>query len=275
MEKHFYQCGGVNIFYRKCGKGPFLVLLHPSPRNSRMMEPLMNVLSAQCTCIAPDIPGYGYSEPQPSRATGMNDYVKFLAPFFRDVVPEKFMLYGTATGAQLSIAYALQYPDNLIHLFLDNCAHFTDAECNDILQHYFPDFTPVADGSHLQKIWNFTCNSFLYFPWYDQQDASRIATALPAVEVLQTMAEDCIMAGPHYADAYKAAFLHERVEKLVKLTAPTTVFRWAGSPIKKQMDALLSYSLPANISIVHTAASMSDRYETMRQTIFRIIEHDN
>jgi pimeloyl-ACP methyl ester carboxylesterase len=265
MKKHFITVEGVEFHYRIKGNGPLMVLLHPSPRSGKMMEPLINLLSSSFTVTAPDTPGYGKSGPLPERANSLYDYVPLLNKFIEQVAADKISLYGSATGAQLAIAYSLIYPGKITHLYLDNCAHFTDEECNEILQQYFPDFSPKENGSHLEAIWQQVCDSCLYFPWYNKKEENRVAISLPPHEVIQSIFEDYVLAGANYADAYKAAFLHERAVNVQALKVPATIFKWAGSPLLKYMERLLDHKLPANIKVVETPVNTTERFNRMKQ----------
>jgi hypothetical protein len=51
------------VHLRYAGSGPPVVLLHDSPRSSRLHEPLLAALSDRFTVIALDTPGYGNSTP--------------------------------------------------------------------------------------------------------------------------------------------------------------------------------------------------------------------
>jgi pimeloyl-ACP methyl ester carboxylesterase len=263
MEKKFITVSGVTLFYRQAGSGSLMLLLHPSARNSCMMEPLIHLLAPHFTVVAPDLPGYGYSDPLPQTAQSVYDYVPYLNELIASLSQQPVLLYGTATGAQVGIAYALTHPGPVKHLYLDNCAHFSEADCQLILQNYFIDISPQPDGSHLQTLWQHVCDSCLYFPWYKKNEAHRIAAQLPPAAVIQNMMNDYLLAGPHYADAYKAAFLHERAEKVQALKTATTLFKWLGSPLLPQMQALLRHDLPANIEVVETPAAMEARYKKM------------
>ena len=265
MQKGFITVNHVSFFYRRSGKGPFLFLLHPSPRNSSMMEPLMQLLQDSFTVIAPDLPGYGYSEALHERPNTVYDYVPYLNSFFKHFTEAPFSIYGTATGAQIAIAYALIHSEKIKQLYLDNTAHFSDEACDEIMSNYFPDFSPRPDGSHLQLLWQHVCSSCLYFPWYDAREENRIAKELPAPAALQQIVNDYLLAGSNYADAYKAAFLHERAEKVQQLKTVTTIFKWLGSPILKHINALLQYKLPHNITIIETPASLKERYAVMQK----------
>jgi pimeloyl-ACP methyl ester carboxylesterase len=272
MQRKIINIDDVHIHYRELGNGPLLLLLHPSPRSGKMMEPLMNVLAANFTVIAPDTPGYGFSDSLPSKPNSLYDYIPYLHEFVRHLLRKNLsldsddtvMLYGTATGAQLAIAFALTHPSMVGHLFLDNVAHFEDAERNEILQNYFPDLQAKADGSHLQILWQHLCDSTQFFPWYAKTEATRIGSTMPPAQVLQAMAMEYQLAGDDYALAYRFAFEHERAEKVQALQVPSTIFKWLGSPILQHTERLLQHNLPSNVAVVQTPALLAERYNAMR-----------
>jgi pimeloyl-ACP methyl ester carboxylesterase len=263
MEKYFIDVNGCSLFYRKAGSGPLLLLLHPSPRSSKMMEPLARLLAQHYTVICADTPGYGLSEPLPQPPASIYDYVPAIDALLNELTSAPAHIYGTATGAQLGIAYALRHPQKMAHLYLDNAAHFNETECSEILANYFPDLAPQSDGSHLQRIWQLVCDSCLYFPWYKKEAQYRIAGSLPPLPVLNEIAKDYLAAGAGYATAYIAAFTHERAEKVQQLTCSTTIFRWMGSPLLKYINQLLAYPMPQNISVTETPEAMAERYSSM------------
>ena len=104
--------------------------------------------------FAPDTPGYGWSDAMPKSDPTAEDYARLLERVRGALKLERFALYGTATGAQIAIEYAKLFPDQVSFLVLDNAAHFTDAERDDITAGYFPDLQPDPFGSHLTKIWS-------------------------------------------------------------------------------------------------------------------------
>jgi pimeloyl-ACP methyl ester carboxylesterase len=272
MEKHFIKINKQSVFYCKKGSGPYLVLLHPSPRNSAMMAPLMNLLADTFTVIAWDLPGYGQSDKLPFVPQTIYDYLPFLDNFINTVCANNpVYIYGTATGAQLAIAYALRYPKKVRHLCLDNVADFTELERTEILQHYFIDITPTDDATHLTRLWNHVKDSCLYFPWYSYTEENRIADSLPSATMLQIVVNDYLQAGAQYADAYRCAFLHEKIEHIQQLTVPTTIFKWRGSPLWKYMDRITPIVLPNAIAIVETPIDHKERYTEMKK-IMQLIQ---
>ena len=69
MDNHsiHYQnikVNGLNIFYRESGDvtKPTLLLLHGYPTSSHMFRNLIPILSKDYHIIAPDLPGFGFSD---------------------------------------------------------------------------------------------------------------------------------------------------------------------------------------------------------------------
>jgi hypothetical protein len=106
-----------------------------------------------------------------------------------------------------------------------------------------------------------------YFPWYEADEAHRIRTTEPSVDEITQLAAHFLAAGPRYAEAYRAAFCHESIENYQRLTTPTTLFRWLGSPLLPQINALLAHPLPACIRSLDTPAPPAARLETMSRHI--------
>lgn len=267
MIQKFIQIGKQHVFYRIMGQGPFLILLHPSPRNSGMMVPMMHLLAGHFTVVAPDTPGYGYSEANENLPEDISDYLLFIDVIMQEVCRGRARIYGTATGAQLAIAYALQHPEKVLHIYADNAAHFAAEQRAEILANYFIDISPKTDGSHLSILWNHIKDSCLFFPWYDKREVNRFANELPPETIMQGILSDYLLAGKNYSAAYKAAFEHEDIKNVKALKVNTTFFRWLGSPILKYIDQLLSHQLPSNIQIIETPVSISERYAVMKSAM--------
>jgi pimeloyl-ACP methyl ester carboxylesterase len=64
------EIDGLKIFYREAGdrKNPTLLLLHGFPASSFMFRELIDRLSDQFHVVAPDYPGFGYSDAPPRDA---------------------------------------------------------------------------------------------------------------------------------------------------------------------------------------------------------------
>ena len=106
-------------------------MLHASPMSSAALLPFIRVAAEFNTVIAPDTPGYGWSDPLQEPTEDLSGYVAALQAFSARLGLESFGLYGTATGAQIAVEFSKSHPARVDYLILDNAAHFTDEENRD------------------------------------------------------------------------------------------------------------------------------------------------
>ncbi|MEM6801041.1 MAG: alpha/beta hydrolase [Bacteroidota bacterium] len=266
MQRHFIQVEGKDIHLRLSGKGFPLVMFHASPSSSHMFEALAGELQEHFTLIMPDTPGYGLSDPMSTHIEKIVDYIPTFRKLFSQLGLKQFAIYGSATGAQLGIRYALSYPEQVKHLFLDNAAHFTDEQYKSIKDKYFPDLTPVYDGSHLSRMWTFVRDMFRYFPWFMRMEANKLSVPeLPAI-FYHSSAMDFLQAGKNYSLAYLAAFNHEHAKNVQGLRVKTSIFKHAASIILPYIKQLTAHSFSETlVQIIDTPAAAVDRYTAMRQ----------
>ncbi|TXI81194.1 MAG: alpha/beta fold hydrolase, partial [Cupriavidus sp.] len=61
---HTVEADGVKVFYREAGPSdaPVVLLLHGFPSSSHMYRHLIPLLATRYRVIAPDLPGFGFSE---------------------------------------------------------------------------------------------------------------------------------------------------------------------------------------------------------------------
>lgn len=270
VERHFARCAGLRLHWRECGDPahPPLVLLHPSPSSSALFEPWMRALQPHWRVLAPDTPGYGASDPLAAPPAELADYLPALLAWARAVCgATPLTLYGSATGAQLAIAWALREPQLVRHLVLDNAAHFEPEERQALLQRYFPDLGPQADGAHMGAAWRMATQMLQFFPWFADDEAHRVGPPDPPAARVHALAVELLAAGPHWAAAYRAAFAHEDARHVQALRVPTTLLRWAGSIIGRHVDALLAHELPAHVRVRHTPAAPHERYAEMTRVL--------
>ncbi len=267
MEQKFVLVKDIKIHYRISGWGTPIILLHASPRTGKMLEKFGEMLSIHFQVIIPDLPGYGYSESIPKKVTTMNDVVPYLRDFISAIYLKKPHIYGTATGAQLGIAFALKCPNEMKNLYLDNPAHFSEDEYQQISKNYFVNLTPTKNGNHLEYLWNHVRDSMMYFPWYDHSPENQFSKNEPSPVIIADIVKEYLMAGVRYDELYRAAFQHERVEKILNLKVPTVIFKWKASILLKHINKLLSFQLPDNVRVVETEKDILERYKKMVSVI--------
>src|SRR5579864_1761011 len=109
---HRVQADGVTVFYREAGPadGPVLLLLHGFPTSSFQFRELMPRLADRFRVIAPDLPGFGFTEiPEDRGYVYSFDALAHSIQAFTDALSlTRYALYvfdyGAPTGFRLAMA---------------------------------------------------------------------------------------------------------------------------------------------------------------------------
>lgn len=268
VKKRFIRLSTGEVFYRHFGRpngqAPVL-LLHPSPLSSAFMERLGLFLSDSFEVYAPDLPGYGLSEPLARPPQQMADYVPFLREFMKKKRLQRVRLYGTATGCQLAIAFALAFPQCVERLVGENACHFEDDERAALFHTYFPDLSPRPDGSHLLRAWEMCYKTCIGFPWTAVPDGTSLPAGVSLAQV-QAMVDDTLLAGEQYAAAYRAAFEHERVEHVQALQVPAVFILWQHSVMRPYMERLAAFPMPPQVQWKRCNGDVNERYRLVKNS---------
>jgi pimeloyl-ACP methyl ester carboxylesterase len=118
------KVNGVEVFYRESGPrdAPALLLLHGFPTSSHMFRDLIPRLANRYHVIAPDYPGYGYSE-APDRshfAYTFENYANLMASFTDAIGLKSYALYVMDYGAPVGFRLAVKRPDRVTAFIVQN-----------------------------------------------------------------------------------------------------------------------------------------------------------
>ncbi len=107
-----------NVFYRKTGNGPVLVLLHGFPESSWLWHGVQDALAARYTLIMPDFPGSGKS--LLAGHVSINDMATTVKAILDAEGITNAVIAGHFMGGYVAFAFAHLYPDlvsglSLIH----------------------------------------------------------------------------------------------------------------------------------------------------------------
>ncbi len=218
----YVTAGGRQVHYRVCGEGPAVVLLHDSPRSSRLHSPAMKMLASRFRVFALDTPGYGNSDPLPDSAPTIPDFAEALRHTLAALGLERAPLYATHTGAKIALALAAR-GGTMPLLVLDGLAIPPAPAPESFIQAYMRPFQPDADGAYLASEWSHIRDMLRWFPWFSHKAETRIAMDPPSAEWLEDYGIDLFSAGPHYSDAYAAAMRWSPMEDLLAVKVPTLV----------------------------------------------------
>jgi pimeloyl-ACP methyl ester carboxylesterase len=115
---------GVSVFYREAGRpdAPVLLLLHGFPTSSHMFRGLIPALSDRYRVIAPDLPGFGFTD-APDRASFSYTFARLaeLIDRFTEVLGlKRFALFVFDYGAPVGFRIALKHPDRIAAIITQN-----------------------------------------------------------------------------------------------------------------------------------------------------------
>ena len=240
VSRHFAtipdgRFGPRQVHYRRAGQGPAVLLFHQSPLSSRDVLPMMEQLKGRFTCIAPDTPGYGLSDPFGASTVEMEGIADAVIEFADALGVERFAAYGFHTGAMIAVAVGHKYPGRVSCVAANGFLMPTEALREELLEHYLPPFRPQWDGSHLAWLWARLREQTVFFPWYHKDLASRLDFDLPEPEALQNAALEFLRAGDNYRVGYRAAFTFRGDAALAGMATPTLVTATQFDPLRADL----------------------------------------
>jgi len=115
---------GVEIFYREAGPkdAPVVLLLHGFPTSSQMFRELIPRLADRYHVIAPDYPGYGYSQ-MPDRASfayTFDNYASLVDGLTTKLGATRYAMYVMDYGAPVGFRLAAKHPERVTALIVQN-----------------------------------------------------------------------------------------------------------------------------------------------------------
>src|SRR5215472_17228716 len=115
---------GLKIFYREAGAktSPAVLLLHGFPTSSHMFRNLIPALADRYHVLAPDLPGFGFSEaPDRTQFSYTFDHLaKIIGNFTEAVGVERYAIYVFDYGAPVGLRLALAHPERITAIVSQN-----------------------------------------------------------------------------------------------------------------------------------------------------------
>ena len=238
IKRHYLNLQGRRVHFRTGGAGPVVLLLHQSPQSSAAMMPLAEKLVSRYCVVAPDSPGFGLSDPLPTEVPTIEDIADALDEFTGAIQLPPAAVMGVHTGAEIALEFGLRYPEKVSLLMLDGLALFTEAESEDILEHYLPPFNPGWDGSHLTWLWARLREQVIFFPWYRKDPAARMDYDMPDAGYIHSWFMDFMYAGDNYRGGYGAAFRYRNSASIKDIIPPTAALYRTGDVLETHQQRL-------------------------------------
>jgi pimeloyl-ACP methyl ester carboxylesterase len=121
---HTTQVDGLKIFYREAGpkNASTIVLLHGFPSSSHMFRELIPRLSDKYHVVAPDYPGYGYSDaPTTEQFAYTFDHLTDVVDHLLDQQGiTKYSIYIQDYGAPVGFRLATRHPERIQAIITQN-----------------------------------------------------------------------------------------------------------------------------------------------------------
>ena len=139
---------GLNLFYREAGTpgSPAVLLLHGFPTSSHMFRGLIPQLAGQYHVIAPDFPGFGFSDAPPREQFrySFENLAKIVGTFTEAVGLRRFALYIFDYGAPVGLRLALAHPERITAIISQNGNAYEEglSEGWNPIQKYWKEPTP-------------------------------------------------------------------------------------------------------------------------------------
>src|SRR5271168_2434685 len=121
---HRVEVDGVQVFYRAAGgaNAPVILLLHGFPTSSFMFRELIPRLANDYRVIAPDLPGFGFTEVPPERKYPYSfDRLAITIDAFTQALEiDCYAIYVFDYGAPTGFRLAMTHPDRVTAIISQN-----------------------------------------------------------------------------------------------------------------------------------------------------------
>lgn len=117
IQSRKIEVEGRNVHYYQAGQGEPLMVIHGGGGDARTWLENIEMLSKKYSVYAPDLPGYGNSQPLEGNYY-IPELTDFVDSFSNSIGLERFNLAGHSLGGGVALNYALKFPHKINKLVL-------------------------------------------------------------------------------------------------------------------------------------------------------------
>jgi 3-oxoadipate enol-lactonase len=118
----------IALRHREAGEGPALLLVHGFPFHAGMWEAQLLGLSDHARVIAPDLRGFGMSDPGGVEPLMMEDHAADLARLLDELEIQRAVVCGLSMGGYVALACWREFRDRVAGLILADTKAAPDTE---------------------------------------------------------------------------------------------------------------------------------------------------
>lgn len=215
VRRGYFECrfGQLHVLNAMPPGGGFdeattLICLHSTSRPAGTFRGLLEGLGKDRSVYAPDLPGFGDSDPPPARPA-VADYAAAMSDFLDLMRFRQIDVLGVQLGAAVAVELALAKRDAVRRLILIGAPLLAEAE-REGWRRAAAIAAPTEDGSHLIAEWRRVLET-------REEGSTLDAIAQRFAERLHT--------APHAAAAVNAVAQYAMRERLAAVTQPVLVLR--------------------------------------------------
>jgi len=252
LRRGYFECryGQLHVHNAIPAGGGFdegtpLLCLHPIPHSGRIFGRFLTVAGAGRSIFAPDLPGFGDSDPPPPRA-GIAEHAAAIGDFLDTMRLRQVDLLGHGFGATVAAELAATRPAQVRRLVLVSPPLPASAA--------EPPLAPAADGSHLLEEWR---RAVAY--------CGRVAPP----EVATAALAERLRNGAQAAAAAAAERTYQLRARLAQLAVPLLLLRLGKEVVANMGQAR---DVPARTRLVELPDRDASLFETAPEVAARAVE---
>jgi pimeloyl-ACP methyl ester carboxylesterase len=253
VRRGYFECryGQLHVHNAIPSGGGFeeatpLLCLHPNPLSGRTFERFLALAGANRSVFAPDLPGFGDSDPPPPRS-GVAEHAAAIGDFLDSMRLRQIDLLGHRFGALIAAELAAARPGQVRRLVLVSPPPAADATET-------PPMAAAVDGSHLMEEW-------------------RRATAHcgpgASPETINAALAERLRGGTQAAAAAAAERGYPLRARLAQLSLPILVLRLRDEVVADKGQAR---DVPARARLVELPERATSLFETAPETAVQALE---
>lgn len=199
----------------------------------------MREWSSRFTCIVPDTPGFGQSDPLADSEAPIESFADALVELLDALGIDKVAAYGFHSGGIILVNAVKRHPSRFAALAIGGYAIWTEAERRLFSAAYLPAFRPQPYGEHLTWAWNRILEQTWFFPWFAVEPAARMSVAHDDPVRVHATIRDLLDAGDAYRTGYGAVLSAVRdIPAVGEPTAPVLITAYDGDVLQDHIDRL-------------------------------------
>lgn len=232
MARHYWESSLGQIHYVSTGEGPLLLLMHTSSTSSRFFSNIIPLLENHFHVVAPDLPGFGNSDPLPNDVS-IPQIADCMVAFLDEFDESTRYVFGLHTGNKIATAMGERAPDQVDRIILCAEPHsiIPDEERrDDVLRERnrkrLRGFPETPDNSHLAKNWA-RLHTRITDVWWDIELLDEEGFSRETFNVLANGVLDKIQARSSLTSIYDANFAYDLTTAFGQIGPKTLVLELA------------------------------------------------